>query len=189
MEPFYGTNKNKGKIEVVCGPMFSGKSEELMRRLHRATIAKRKFQLFKPSIDDRYSEDEVVSHAGQKMQCTPVPNAVDILELVEVDTEIVGIDEAQFFSLKLLETALALAQSGKRVLIAGLDMDSDGAPFGPMGPLLAISEKVTKLVAVCEVCGEDATHTLRFSEAKGTVLVGEHDHYMATCRKHWGAKR
>ena len=178
----------KGKIEVVCGPMFSGKSEELMRRLHRATIAKRKFQLFKPAIDNRYSDDEVVSHAGQKMKCVPVAEATSILDLVEVDTEIVGIDEAQFFSPKLLEVALSLAQQGKRVIAAGLDMDSDGVPFGPMGSLLAISEKVTKLAAVCEVCGEDATHTFRFSDEKGTVLVGEHDHYMAACRNHWRVK-
>ena len=123
--------KKTGKIEVVCGPMFSGKSEELMRRLNRTRIAKRKFQLFKPEIDDRYSEDEVVSHAGQKMKCTPVKFARNVLDLVDEDTEVVAI-------------------------------------------------------AVCEVCGDDATHTYRTSETSGTVLVGEHDHYMATCRDHWG---
>jgi len=178
--------KKTGKIEVVCGPMFSGKSEELMRRLNRTRIAKRKFQLFKPEIDNRYSEDEVVSHAGQKMKCTPVKFARNVLDLVDEDTEVVAIDEAQFFSSQLLDTVLSLAQSGKRVILAGLDMDSDGVPFGPMGGILATAESVTKLTAVCEVCGDDATHTYRTSETSGTVLVGEHDHYMATCRDHWG---
>jgi thymidine kinase len=173
------------RIEVICGPMFSGKSEELMRRLNRATIAKRKFQLFKPAVDVRYSEDEVVSHAGQKMKCTPVKFARNILDLVHKDTQIVAIDEAQFFSPQVLDTVLSLANDGLRVVVAGLDMDSDGVPFGPMGNIMAMAESVTKLTAVCEECGEDATHSLRVSEIEGQLLLGEHDHYRAACRRHW----
>ena len=173
------------RIEVICGPMFSGKSEELMRRLNRATIAKRKFQLFKPAVDVRYSEDEVVSHAGQKMKCTPVKYARSVLDLIAVDTEIVALDEAQFFSSQLMDTVLALANRGLRVIVAGLDMDSDGVPFGPMGNIMAMAESVTKLAAVCEECGDDATHSLRISEVEGQLLLGEHDHYRAACRQHW----
>ena len=174
-----------GKIEVICGPMFSGKTEELMRRLTRAKIAKHKFQLFKPTKDNRYSETDIVTHVGDKMKCTPVIYCRDILELVEDDTKIVAIDEAQFFSLQLKNTVHMLVSSGKRVILAGLDMDSESHPFGPMGDVMAMAEKVTKLTAVCEVCGTDATHTLRVSDTPGQVLVGEHDHYKATCRTHW----
>ena len=174
-----------GKIEIICGSMFSGKSEELLRRLNRATIAKRKFQLFKPSVDDRYSETEVVSHSGQRMKCDVVGRAGDILEKVEWDTLIVGIDEAQFFGPDLPHVVNTLATRGKRVVVAGLDMDSSGTPFGPMPRLLAIAEKVTKLTAVCEVCGEPATHTYRKSDISDQVLVGETEHYQARCRQHW----
>ena len=165
--------------------MFSGKSEELLRRLNRATIAKRKFQLFKPSVDNRYSETEVVSHSGQRMKCDVVSNTGDILEKVEWDTLIVGIDEAQFFGPDLLCAVNVLATLGKRIIVAGLDMDSTGAPFGPMPKLLAIAEEVTKLTAVCEVCGEPATHTHRKSDIPDQVLVGETEHYQARCRQHW----
>ena len=176
------------RIEVICGPMFSGKSEELMRRLNRATIAKRKFQLFKPSGDVRYSEDEVVSHAGQKMECSPVRYARDILKELRDDPEIVAVDEAQFFSSQLMDTVLSLTTRGLRVIVAGLDMDSDGVPFGPMGNIMAMAESVTKLAAVCEECGDDATHSLRISEVEGQLLLGEHDHYRAAWRKHWSKR-
>ncbi len=174
-----------GKIEVICGSMFSGKSEELLRRLNRATIAKRKFQLFKPKVDDRYSETEVVSHSGQRMACDVVECAEQIMTGTEWDTKIVGIDEAQFFGLNLAHVVNSLANRGHRVIVAGLDMDSAGAPFGPMPPLLAVAESVTKLTAVCEVCGNDATHTYRKSNIAGQVLVGESEHYQARCRFHW----
>jgi len=177
---------NKGRIEVVCGPMFSGKSEELLRRLKRADIAKRKYQLFKPAIDTRYSETEVVSHSGQKLSCTPLANAHEIVERVDEDTKIVAIDEAQFFDLRLIATVLELADRGHRVVVAGLDMDSFGLPFGPVPQLLAVAEQVTKLTAVCEECGDAATHTYRHEGCvTSQVLLGEKDSYEARCREHW----
>ena len=176
---------NKGRIEVICGPMFSGKSEELLRRLNRASIAKRKFELFKPAIDDRYSEDEVVSHSGQAMSCIPLINAHDIVEQVAKDTKIVAIDEALFFDLRLIATILELTEDGKRVIIAGLDMDSRGVPFGPMPQLLAMAEEITKLTAVCETCGEPATHSYRISCDDTQVHVGASGDYEARCRNHW----
>ena len=174
-----------GRIEIICGPMFSGKTEELMRRLNRAKIARTKFQLFKSQVDNRYSETEVVTHVGNKMECTPLTYCRDILELVEEDTKIVAIDEAQFFSLQFKNTVQSLVGAGKRVIIAGLDMDSDGHAFGHMGDVMSMAEQITKLTAVCESCGSDATHTLRVSNSQGQVLVGEHDHYKAVCRSHW----
>ena len=179
---------NKGRIEVVCGPMFSGKSEELLRRLNRATIAKRKFELFKPAIDNRYSEDEVVSHSGQKMSCTPLSNPYDIINRVAKDTKIVAIDEAQFFDYRLVATVTELTRLGYRVLCAGLDMDSRGVPFGPIPQLMAMAEEVTKLTAVCEVCGEPATHSYRKNSDQSQVLVGAVDSYEARCREHWANK-
>jgi len=177
-----------GKIEVICGPMFSGKSEELLRRLKRADIAKRKYQLFKPAVDNRYSKDEVVSHSGQKMSCTPLVNGHEIVERIDEDTKIVAIDEAQFFDSRLVVTALTLADLGHRVVIAGLDMDSRGVPFGPMPQLLAVAEEVTKLTAVCEVCGEAATHSYRHEGCDTSqLLLGEKDSYEARCRRHWRA--
>ena len=175
--------KKVGRIEVICGPMFSGKSEELLRRLKRARIAKKEYQLFKPSIDDRYSETEVVSHSGERLECQVLQNLFHISDQIYVgDDEIVAFDEAQF----LLSAAIKLANLGKRVIIAGLDMDSQGQPFGPMPNLMAIAEEVLKLTAVCEVCGEPATHTFRSTnEEKGQVLVGAGEHYQARCREHW----
>ena len=143
-----------GRIEVVCGPMFSGKSEELLRRLKRAKIAKKKYQLFKPEIDDRYSDTEVVSHSGDRLECQVLKNAFQISDFLDDDVEIVAFDEAQFFDTTLVTTAISLADMGKRVIVAGLDMDSRGTPFGPMPHLLSVSEEVLKLTAVCEVCGE-----------------------------------
>ena len=183
---------NKGRLEVVCGPMFSGKSEELLRRLKRAQIAKQAFQLFKPSIDDRYSETHVVSHSGIEMKCRVIDDAEELLS-VPGEVQIVGVDECQFLgenTSKIIETLVA---EGKRVIVAGLDMDSNGTPFDPMPALLARAESVLKVAAVCEVCGEDATHTYRHSTVNmvdnvnigPSVLVGASDHYEARCRKHW----
>jgi len=183
---------NKGRLEVVCGPMFSGKSEELLRRLKRAQIAKQPFQLFKPSIDDRYSETHVVSHSGIEMKCRVIEDAEELLS-VPRDVQIVGIDECQFLGDNTSKIIEALVTDGKRVIVAGLDMDSNGIPFDPMPALLARAESVLKVAAVCEVCGEDATHTYRHSTVDvgdnvnigPSVLVGASDHYEARCRKHW----
>lgn len=165
--------------------MFSGKSEELLRRLKRAKIAKRSFQLFKPAIDNRYSETCVVTHSGIEMQCRVISDSEKLLDDVD-NVDIIAIDEAQFLDENLPNIVEVLVKNGKRVVIAGLDMDSNGIPFGPMPNLLAKAEKVMKVVAVCEVCGKDATHTYRHVDSvKDTVLVGASDHYEARCREHW----
>jgi len=181
-----------GRIEVICGPMFSGKSEELLRRLKRADIAKRKSQLFKPECDKRYSKTEVATHSGEKRKCEVIEKdrEEEILKSVYSDTDVVALDEAQFFGVYILEVALTLSRAGKRVIIAGLDMDSNGVPFGPIPELLAVAEDITKLTAVCEVCGEPATHSYRKVKSKELVLVGASSIYEARCRKHWqkGAK-
>jgi len=177
-----------GRVEVICGPMFSGKSEELLRRLKRARIAKKKYQLFKPSIDKRYSETEVVSHSGERLQCQLLhkTKAYEVTAALEDNTEIVAFDEAQFFDSTIWDVATSLANMGRRVIIAGLDMDSGGKPFGPMPALMSSAEEVLKLTAVCEVCGEPATHTFRrTNEEKEQVLVGAGEHYQARCRDHW----
>jgi thymidine kinase len=182
---------NRGRVEVICGPMFSGKSEELLRRLKRAKIAKKKYQLFKPEVDDRYSDTEVVSHSGERLECQVLQNSFHLSDQYNLneDTKIVAFDEAQFFDSMLVSTVTSLANMGKRVIVAGLDMDSRGAPFGPMPELMAVAEEVLKLTAVCESCGEPATHTYRTTEKeKGQVLVGAGDHYQARCRDHWCAR-
>lgn len=174
-----------GKLEVICGSMFSGKTEELLRRLKRAKIAKRSFRLFKAAIDNRYSETCVVTHSGIEMQCRSISDSERLLDDTD-NVDIIAIDEAQFLDEKLPNNVELLVKNGKRVVVAGLDMDSNGIPFGPMPELLARAEKVTKVVAVCEVCGKDATHTYRHSDSvKDTVLVGASDHYEARCREHW----
>jgi thymidine kinase len=180
--------KKVGRIEVICGPMFSGKSEELLRRLKRARIARKKYRLFKPSIDDRYSETEVVSHSGERLECQVLQTSLHLSDQfnLEPDIEIVAFDEAQFFGVQMLSLATSLANMGKRVIIAGLDMDSRGDPFGPVPDLMAVAEEVLKLTAVCEVCGEPATHTFRSTnEEREQVLVGAGEHYQARCRDHW----
>tara|TARA_R110000824_G_scaffold159_2_gene587 strand:+ start:1799 stop:2341 length:543 start_codon:yes stop_codon:yes gene_type:complete len=176
-----------GKIEVICGPMFSGKSEELLRRLKRADIAKRKSQLFKPECDKRYSETEVATHSGQKRKCEIVEKnrEEEILKAIYTDTEVVALDEAQFFGDYITNVALTLSKAGKRVIVAGLDMDSNGDPFGPIPQLLAVAEDITKLTAVCEICGDPATHSYRKSKSKKQVLVGAATIYEARCRNHW----
>jgi len=174
---------NTGWIEVISGCMFSGKTEELIRRLRRATFAKLNVKIFKPKIDDRYSKGEIVSHSEQALPSIMIEKSEEILPLVK-DADIVGIDEAQFFDNNLPAVILKLAELGKRVIVAGLDMDFRGEPFGSMPTLLAIAEYVTKPKAICVVCGSPATMTQRMTDSKETVDVGATDKYEARCRKH-----
>jgi thymidine kinase len=176
-----GTER-KGHIEVICGSMFSGKTEELIRRLNRAFIAKQKVEIFKPSIDKRYHDTDVVSHNDNAIRSTPVNFADDII-LLAGDCDVVGIDEVQFFDSRIVHVANVLANSGKRVILAGLDMDFEGHPFEPMPQLLAIAEYVTKVHAICMKCGELASFSYRLIETKEKVLVGEKESYEARCRK------
>ena len=171
-----------GWIEVITGSMFSGKSEELIRRLRRAQIARQKVQIFKPSIDNRFSGDEIVSHSEMKIGSTNVASSRELLEQVQPDTEVVGIDEGQFFDAELPAVCNELAGRGKRVIIAGLDQDYLGKPFEPMPQLLAIAEYITKTLAICMVCGGPANHTQRLVASKERVLVGASGTYEARCR-------
>jgi thymidine kinase len=172
-----------GWIEVICGPMFSGKSEELIRRIRRAQIARQRVQLFKPSIDDRYSDSEVVSHSQQRLPSTPVASSVDILGCLGDKTEVIGVDEAQFFDEELVDVCQRLANLGKRVIVAGLDMDYRGEPFTPMPRLMAVAEYVTKQLAICMRCGNPANHTQRLTDDDATIVVGAQDTYEARCRR------
>ncbi len=184
------TDDRPGKVEVITGCMFSGKSEELIRRLKRAKIARQKIQVFKPSIDTRYSEIDVVSHNGYKITGVPVANSLEIKEKIRNDTDVVGIDEAQFFDEAIVKIANELADRGIRVIIAGLDMDFRGEPFGPMPKLLAIADEVQKLHAICTVCGEDATRTQRLINGRPAryddpvIMIGASERYEARCRRH-----
>lgn len=171
-----------GWIEVVCGSMFSGKTEELIRRLKRAKIAKQKVEIYKPSIDVRYHEMDIVSHNQTTIRSTPVHSSEEIL-LMTSDCEVVGIDEAQFFDEGIVEVVNKLAENGKRVIIAGLDMDSRGIPFGPMPALMSIAEYVTKVHAICVVCGDIANYSYRKVSSEEQVMLGESDTYEARCRK------
>ena len=171
----------KGWIEVVCGSMFSGKTEELIRRLRRAQFAKQKVEIFKPQIDTRYHEEKVVSHQGNEIHSTPVPSSSNIL-LLASDVDVVGIDEAQFFDMELVNVVNQLADSGIRVIIAGLDMDFKGQPFGPMPALLACAEYVTKVHAICMTCGSLAHVSHRKTAETSLVLLGETDSYEPLCR-------
>lgn len=175
-----GTTKS-GWIEVICGCMFSGKTEELIRRLNRALIAKQKVEIFKPTIDKRYHNEKIVSHAEREIRSTPVNFANDIL-LLAGDCDVVGIDEAQFFDESIIEICNTLANNGKRVIVAGLDMDFEGRPFGPMPHLLAIAEFVTKVHAICAQTGELASFSFRLTENKAKVVLGEKDKYEARSR-------
>lgn len=177
-----GNESRSGWIEVVCGCMFSGKTEELIRRLNRALIAKQHVEIFKPAIDKRYHEVKIVSHAEREIRSTPVNFANDIL-LLAGDCDVVGIDEAQFFDEAIVEVCNQLANSGKRVIVAGLDMDFEGKPFGPMPYLLAVAEFVTKVHAICVQTGELASFSYRLSESQGQVLLGEKDKYEARSRR------
>ena len=171
----------KGSIEVITGSMFSGKTEELIRRLRRAQFAGQKVEIFKPSIDKRYSETRVVSHDDKSIISTPVDNASAIL-LLAGDVEVVGIDEAQFFDDSIIEVCNALADNGVRIVIAGLDMDFMGKPFGPIPALLAVAEYVTKVHAICMRCGNLAQYSFRKSEDSQVVLLGEKNFYEPLCR-------
>ena len=171
----------KGSIEVICGSMFSGKTEELIRRLKRAQFAKQKVEIFKPSIDTRYDDVKVVSHDSNYIHSTPVQVSSNIL-LLASDVQVVGIDEAQFFDSGLPSVCNQLADSGIRVIIAGLDMDYLGKPFGPMPALLAIAEYVTKVHAICMRCGNLANHSHRMTEESSLVLLGETNNYEPLCR-------
>lgn len=173
--------KATGWIEIVCGSMFSGKTEELIRRLNRALIAKQSVEIFKPAIDTRYDENHVVSHNAASIRSTPVQFANDML-LLAGDCDVVGIDEAQFFDAELTNVARSLANKGKRVIIAGLDMDFKGEPFGSMPALMGIAEFVTKVHAICMNCGGVASYSYRLSDAEQKVLLGEKDAYEARCR-------
>jgi thymidine kinase len=176
------TEPKRGSIEVITGSMFSGKTEELIRRLRRAQFAGLKVEIFKPSLDKRYSETRVVSHDEKSISSTPVENASSIL-LLAADCDVVGIDEAQFFDNSIVDVCNDLADAGIRILVAGLDMDFMGRPFGPMPALLAIAEYVTKVHAICTRCGNLAQYSFRKSEEEKQVLLGEKDIYEPLCRR------
>ena len=171
-----------GWIEVITGSMFSGKSEELIRRLRRAQIARQRVQIFKPQIDDRFSEDHIVSHSDMRLASEAVRDSAELIARVALDTEVIGIDEGQFFDLQLPAACNELASKGKRVVVAGLDQDYLGRPFEPMPQLLAIAEYITKTLAICVVCGGPANHTQRLVASADRVLVGASGLYEARCR-------
>ncbi len=180
LEPGFKSQRS-GWIEVICGSMFSGKTEELIRRLKRARFANQKVQIFKPTSDTRYDERQVVSHDDNALMSTPIMYSLQILDLLP-EIEVVGIDEAQFFDLDLPKYAEELCMRGKRVIIAGLDMDFRGNPFGPMPALLAIAEYITKVHAICPHCGNLATHSYRLTNDKEMIVLGEKDKYEPRCR-------
>jgi thymidine kinase len=171
-----------GWIEVITGSMFSGKSEELIRRLRRAQIARQKVQIFKPVIDNRYGDSHITSHSAMRIESETVASSRELLEHVRPDTEVVGIDEGQFFDAELPAVVNTLADQGRRVIVAGLDQDYLGKPFEPMPQLLAIAEYITKTLAICVVCGEPANHTQRLVASSERVLVGAQGMYEARCR-------
>ncbi|MEL6189579.1 MAG: thymidine kinase [Myxococcota bacterium] len=174
--------QGSGWIEVICGPMFSGKTEELIRRLRRAHYARQKAEVFKPHIDRRFSETEVVSHSAQRAEATPVQSSREILERLDSATEVVALDEAQFFTSDVVEVAESLANRGVRVIAAGLDTDYRGEPFEPVPSLMARAEYVTKLLAICVRCGRPANRSLRVSLSEARIEVGAAERYEAVCR-------
>ena len=174
---------NIGWIEVICGPMFSGKSEELIRRLRRAMIARKRVEVFKPTIDDRYSNDEIVSHGDLRLRSEVVANAGEIVDRIDWRAEVVGVDEANFMGPQLVEVAQRLADSGKQVIISGLDTDYLGRPFAPVPDLLAHAESITKTLAICVRCGNPAKHTQRLRGSEELIVVGASDMYEARCRR------
>ena len=188
---FYEINKSPlephGWIEVICGSMFSGKTEELIRRLNRAKIAQQKVEIFKPSIDVRYDEERVVSHDAKHIQSTPVSSSSNIL-LLAGDVEVVGIDEAQFFDKGITGVCTKLANSGLRVIVAGLDMDFQGKPFGPIPELMCIAEFVSKVHAICVECGNLANFSFRKTSEEKQVILGEKDTYEPLCRNCFNKK-
>ncbi len=188
LENTINPHKRKGCIEVVCGSMFSGKTEELIRRLKRAKFAKQKVEIFKPAIDTRYDEIKVVSHDSNSIHSTPVSSSSTIL-LLASECDVVGIDEAQFFDDGLIAVCNQLANSGIRVIVAGLDMDYLGKPFGPVPGLMATAEYVTKVHAICMTCGNLANHSHRISEEEALVVLGETNNYEPLCRDCFSAQR
>jgi len=178
--------QKRGTIEIICGCMFSGKTEELIRRLKRAQLAKQKIEIFKPAVDNRYDEIKVVSHDRNSIQSTPVASSSTIL-LLAADVDVVGIDEAQFFDDELVNVCNQLAANGIRVILAGLDMDYLGQPFGPVPALMAIAEHITKVHAICMKCGDIASYSNRTIEESSLVLLGETNHYEPLCRSCFNA--
>jgi len=174
---------NLGWIEAICGPMFSGKSEELMRRLRRAMIARKRVQVFKPIIDNRYSDDEIVSHTDIRMKSEAITRVSEVMGRLDWRTQVIGIDEANFFGQELVEIANQLADSGKQVIVAGLDTDYMGRPFPPMPDLLTLAESITKTLAICVRCGNPAKHTQRLVESSELIVVGAAGSYEARCRR------
>ncbi|MEQ6121815.1 thymidine kinase [Reichenbachiella sp. MALMAid0571] len=178
---FKAKNEPTGWIEVICGSMFSGKTEELIRRMNRALIARQKVEIFKPAVDTRYHQTEVVSHNENSIRSTPVQFANDIL-LLAGNSDVVGIDEAQFFDQEIVSVTRKLANKGKRVIVAGLDMDFKGEPFGAMPALMSIAEFVTKVHAICMKCGGVASYSHRLLNSDEKVMLGERETYEARCR-------
>jgi thymidine kinase len=172
-----------GWIEVICGPMFSGKSEELIRRLRRAEIARQRVQIFKPGIDLRYSEDHIVSHSELRIRSESVKDAAEVEKRLDIRTEVIGIDEAQFLGMGLIDLVTRLADMNKRIIIAGLDTDYLGRPFHPIPELLAIADEITKDLAICMRCGNPAKHTQRLVASEELVVVGAAGMYEARCRR------
>ena len=183
---FLESAKKAGSIEVICGSMFSGKTEELIRRMKRAQFAKQKVEIYKPCVDVRYSEDKVVSHDSHSIPSTPIDSPAKMLELSS-DVEVVGVDEAQFFDNSIVEVVQTLANKGIRVIIAGLDTDFLGKPFGPMPALMAVAEDIQKVHAICVRCGSPANHSHRLSKSEELVLLGEKDEYEPLCRHCYNA--
>ena len=183
---FLESPKKAGSVEVICGSMFSGKTEELIRRLKRAQFAKQKVEIYKPCIDVRYSEDQVVSHDSHSIPSTPIDSPASML-LLSSDVEVVGIDEAQFFDETLVDVVQTLANRGIRVIIAGLDTDFLGKPFGPMPALMAIAEDIQKVHAICVKCGSPANHSHRLVKNDALVVLGEKDEYEPLCRHCYNA--
>jgi thymidine kinase len=174
---------NLGWIEVVCGPMFSGKSEELIRRLRRAEIARQRVQIFKPVIDQRYSSDHIVSHDDSRIPSQCVSSAAEVETKIDLRTEVIGIDEAQFLGEAIVPLVVRLADMGKRIIIAGLDTDYLGRPFHPMPELLAVADEITKALAICMQCGNPAKHTQRLIASEDLIVVGAEGMYEARCRR------
>ena len=177
-----GQDRGRGWIEVICGSMFSGKSEELIRRLRRAEIARQEVQVFKPRIDDRFDEDHIVSHSRQRISSQRVTTSAELFAAVEPGTRVVGVDEAQFYDDGLIDVCQRLASEGRRVIIAGLDQDYLGRPFEPIPQLLAVAEYITKTLAICIQCGAPANHSQRLIASDERVVVGAEDVYEARCR-------
>lgn len=180
---FIESNNKNGYIEVVCGSMFSGKTEELIRRINRVKIAGQPYKVFKPKVDNRYSDTKVVSHSNNKTDSIVVDMSIDILNLVDDEDEVIGVDEVQFFDEAIVEVCTHLADSGKRVIVAGLDMDFKGEPFGPMAGLLSVAEFVTKVKAICMDCSSLAHFSYRLGDNEEVVMLGETKEYVPLCRK------